>query len=82
MPFRSVYFGEVIKVSVQAVNPLMQGVTGFALPLRYDKTLLEFRQARTGDLWQTAAVTTVADSGNFEVASLSAGRIGNQPDTA
>lgn len=82
MPYRPVYFGETIKVSLQAVNPLMQGITGFTLPLRYDKTSLEFREARSADLWQQAAVTTRADGGNFELATLSAGRSGTQADTA
>lgn len=82
MPYRQVYAGETIKVTLQAVNPLMQGITGFTLPLRYDKTILEFREARSGDLWQQAAVTTQADGGNFEAAVLSAGRSGTQADTA
>lgn len=82
MPYRSVYFGETVKVSLQAVNPLMQGLTGFTLPLRYDKTLLELREVRSGELWQPAAVTTRADGGNFEVTVLSAGRSGAQGDTA
>lgn len=82
MPYRTVFFGETVKVSLQAVNPLMQGVTGFTLPLRYDKTLLEFREARSTELWQQPAVTTRADGGNFEVATLSAGRSGTQADTA
>lgn len=82
MPYRQVYAGEVITVSVQAVNPLMQGITGFTLPLQYDKTLLEFREARSGDLWQEATVTTQAAGGNLETAVLSAGRSGTQSDTA
>jgi hypothetical protein len=82
MPYRQVYAGEVITVSVQAVNPLMQGITGFTLPLQYDKALLEFREARSGDLWQEATVTTQAAGGNLETAVLSAGRSGTQSDTA
>lgn len=82
MPYRWVHFGEVIKVSFQAVNPLMQGLTGFTLPLRHDKALLEFREARSADLWQQVAVTSRADGGNFEVAVLSAGRSGRHPDAA
>jgi hypothetical protein len=82
MPYRTVFFGETVKVSLQAVNPLMQGVTGFTLPLRYDKTLLEFREARSIDLWQQPTVAIQAGGGNFEVATLSAGRSGTQADTA
>lgn len=82
MPYRPVFFGETIKVSVQAVNPLMQGVAGFTLPLRYDRTLLEFREALSADLWQQAAFTTRPDGGNYELATLSAGRDGSHPDTA
>jgi hypothetical protein len=83
MPYRSVYFGETIKVSLQAVNPLMRGITGFTLPLRYDTTLLEFREARSSALWQQVTVTPPrADGGNYFVVSLSAGRSGTQPDTA
>lgn len=82
LPYRSVHFGETIKVSLQAVNPLMHGLTGYTVPLRYDKTLLEFREARAGDLWQSATVSTKADGGNYQVAVVSAGRTGAQGDTA
>lgn len=83
MPYRSVFFGETIKVSLQAVNPLMRGITGFTLPLHYDTTLLEFREARSSALWQQVTVAPPrADGGNYFVVSLSAGRSGTQPDTA
>lgn len=82
MPYRTVHFGETIRVTLQAINPVMQGITGFTVPLRYDKTVLEFRQARSTALWQPVLVTLQADGGNNEVAVLSAGRAAGQPDTA
>jgi hypothetical protein len=82
LPYRAVHFGETVRITLQAVNPLMQGITGFTVPLRYDKTVLEFREARSAALWQPVAVGTVPDGDNFEVAVLSAGRAMGQADAA
>lgn len=82
LPYRAVHFGETVRVTLAAVNPLMQGITGFTVPLRYDKSVLEFREVRGSALWQPLAVSTVADGGNYEVAVLSAGRAAGQADAA
>lgn len=83
LPFRPVHYGETVRVSLAAVQPLMQGLTGFTLPLRYDKAVLEFQGARSaGALWQPLSVATASDAGGFGVAVLSAGRAPGQSDAA
>lgn len=82
MPYRFVYFGEVIKISFLAVNQLMQGLTGFTLPVRYDTTTLQLREASSAALWQQVSVTTRPDGGTSAVTIMSAGRSGTQADTA
>lgn len=77
------HFSEPIKVTVEAVNPLTQGVTGFVLPLRFDTARLTFVRAVASNLWLPVAVNQRGVIGSYNVVEISvAGRAGNNPDTS
>jgi hypothetical protein len=78
-----VHFSEPIKVTVEAVNPLTQCVTGFVVPLRFDTSRFTFIRAVASSLWLPVAVSQRGVVGSYNVVEISvAGRAGNNPDTA
>lgn len=83
LPYRPLHYGETIKVSLEAVNPLVLGLTGFVVPLRFDSQRLQLTRAVASNLWLPVAVNLRGVQGSFDVVELSvAGRAGNNPDTA
>jgi hypothetical protein len=83
LPYRPVHSTEPIKVTVEAVNPLTQGVTGFVVPLRYDTARLTFVRAVASSLWLPVAVSQRGVVGSYNVVEISvAGRAGNNAGTA
>lgn len=77
--------GEVIKVTLEAVNGLAQGLTGFTVPLKYNMQQLNFVSAQLSGLWltPTQAAVPAAAGGNYNVVALQTyGRAGNNPDSA
>lgn len=82
LPNRPLHLGEPIKLSITAVNPLMRGLTGFVIPLRYDRRLLDFRGAASaGGLWLPVSVRQLAAGGAEEVRELSVtDRAAGNPD--
>jgi hypothetical protein len=78
-----VHFTEPIKVTVEAVNPLAQGLTGFVVPLCYDTARLTFVRAVASSLWLPVAVSQRGVVGSYSVVEISVpGRAGNNADTA
>lgn len=77
--------GEVIKVTLEAVNTQAQGLTGFSVPLKYNMQQLRFISAQLSGLWlaPTQRPVPVADVGAFYVVDLQCnGRSGSSPDAA
>eukprot|EP00775_Hariotina_reticulata_P010661 gene10661-10820_t len=83
LPYRPVYAGETFKVTLQAVNPLMQGLSGFTVPLRYDRRILELRTINTSSLWLPAVVSPRPVAGYEEVREVAvADRAAGNADSA
>jgi hypothetical protein len=78
-----VHFSEPVKITIEAVNPLTQGLTGFVVPLRFDTARLTFVRAVASTLWLPVSVSQRGVVGSYNVVEISvAGRAGNNPDTA
>jgi hypothetical protein len=72
LPYRPLYVGETITVSLVANNPVPTGLTGFTIPLMFDSNYLQLSGAHTASLWlPPPSVPTRSVSGSRMVVTLS-----------
>jgi hypothetical protein len=70
LPQRALHFGEAFNVTITAVNPLAEGLTGWSVPLRFDNTQLQLLGVETSSLWLDATTSSRAALGSATVITV------------
>lgn len=56
LPYRPVYYGETITVTIVAANPTPTPLSRFSVPLRWNSNVLTYVSASAGPLWSAIQV--------------------------
>jgi hypothetical protein len=83
LPARPLHTGETFTVTLNAVNPLPQGLTGWSAPVQYNNLLVELTGVQQSGLWLQAVTSDASVVGSNTVRTVTVtARAVSQPPQA